>query len=124
MISNLWAAHHDTDKWTDPKEFDPYRHIGEGGRFIKSKCIIPYGVGPRNCLGESVARMEIFMFFVAVMQKFEAQPSHDGEELSLVNNGGLLNSPKDHDIVMTERWKEIVFFLQWPHVGLFSMWSR
>jgi len=102
VITNLWAAHRDPSKWPNPEKFVPSRHINAKKQFNKSKFIIPFGIGSRSCLGENVARMEVFMFFVAMMQKFTVK-SDQMEALSLSDRPGLLNSPGDQQIVMTER---------------------
>ena len=102
VITNIWSTHNDPDVWENPLLFNPSRHIDNDDKFIKSKFIIPYGLGPRNCLGESVARMEIFMFFVAVMQKFTAHPNPD-KKPHLTVRPGLVASPCDYDLVMKVR---------------------
>jgi len=41
------------------------------GNFIPSNYVIPFSVGPRHCLGEQLAKMELFFFLVGLVQKFE-----------------------------------------------------
>ena len=56
------------DAWTEPLRFDPYRFIVEGGRFKKGERVIPFSTGKRQCPGEGVARAEIFLFLVGLLQ--------------------------------------------------------
>ena len=65
ILSNIWAVHHNPDVWKDPEVFKPERHLNEKGEFVKSNQIIPFSVGPRHCLGEQLARMEVFIFLVS-----------------------------------------------------------
>ncbi|XP_076799716.1 cytochrome P450 2B4-like [Clavelina lepadiformis] len=77
VIINIWAVHNDPDYWKDPGTFRPERFIDENGDFVKSNRVIPFSVGMRRCLGEQLARMEIFIFLVSLLQKFEFLPDED-----------------------------------------------
>ncbi len=52
-------------------EFDPSRFLEEDGVTLKkAEELVPFSVGKRACLGESLARMELFMIFANFMRKF------------------------------------------------------
>ena len=61
--------------------------------------------GKRHCLGESLAKMELFLFLSAIVQNFKiTAPS--GEDMSLKNIDGLfglVHSPKDFRILIQSR---------------------
>ena len=67
----------------------PERHLDCKGCFVKSKHVIPFSIGPRHCLGEQLARMEIFIFLVSLLQKFEFHPSPDDAILPEINEGSF-----------------------------------
>uniref|UniRef100_H2XZH7 Uncharacterized protein n=1 Tax=Ciona intestinalis TaxID=7719 RepID=H2XZH7_CIOIN len=87
IIPNLWAVHNDPDVWDEPSKFKPERHLDEKGNFVQSKHVIPFSVGPRHCLGEQLARMEIFIFLVSMVQKFEFLPDPNEPNLPEINHG-------------------------------------
>ncbi|XP_002120711.5 cytochrome P450 2U1-like [Ciona intestinalis] len=87
LVCNLWAVHNDPDVWDEPSKFKPERHLDEKGNFVQSKHVIPFSVGPRHCLGEQLARMEIFIFLVSMVQKFEFLPDPNEPQLSEVQQG-------------------------------------
>ncbi|XP_078485023.1 cytochrome P450 2D27-like [Ciona intestinalis] len=87
LLCNLWAVHNDPDLWDEPSKFKPERHLDEKGNFVQSKHVIPFSVGPRHCLGEQLARMEIFIFLVSMVQKFEFLPDPNEPQLSEVPQG-------------------------------------
>ncbi|OQV14481.1 Cytochrome P450 2B4 [Hypsibius exemplaris] len=60
------------DVWKDPENFRPERFLDSSGCLITSLIdeVQPFSVGRRVCLGEPLARIEIFCFFVAILQNF------------------------------------------------------
>nr|XP_039258464.1 cytochrome P450 2U1-like [Styela clava] len=61
---DIWAVHFYSKYFENPEEFRPERFIDDDGEFIKSNHVIPFSVGPRHCVGEQLARIEIFIFLV------------------------------------------------------------
>lgn len=49
----VWSLHHDPRYWTDPETFHPDRFLPENKDKILSGTYLPFGLGPRNCIGES-----------------------------------------------------------------------
>ena len=75
MFSNLFAVHHDPKIWPAPERFDPdVNCLSPAGELIRTEYLIPFGVGKRLCLGESLARQELFIFFTGLLQQFEVAP--------------------------------------------------
>ena len=70
VLPILIAANMDPDYWNNPEKFDPDRFLDKGGNIIKNEAMIPFSVGPRTCLGEPLARMELFLVFANLLQKF------------------------------------------------------
>lgn len=103
-MANIWAVHNDPKLWKNPEKFDPERFLDEQGNFIKSNHTIPFGVGPRHCLGEQVARMEVFIFLIGLVQRFEFLSDPSSNDLPTINEGksGLLFSPSPYLIVAKE----------------------
>ena len=62
--------------------------------------------GHRSCIGESLARMELFLFIGAIVQNFKIS-APPGEDLSLGNMDkfGLLHTPKTFSILASPRGK-------------------
>ncbi|XP_069544199.1 steroid 17-alpha-hydroxylase/17,20 lyase [Brachyistius frenatus] len=80
VIINLWSLHHDEKEWSSPQRFDPGRFLNpEGsGLTIPSSSYLPFGAGVRVCLGESLAKMELFLFLSWILQRFtlSVPPGH------------------------------------------------
>ncbi|XP_039248907.2 cytochrome P450 2J6-like [Styela clava] len=88
VITNYWCVHNNPDVFVQPHEFKPERFISPEGKFIASKHVMPFSIGPRNCLGEQVARMELFLFVVSIIRSFviKADPA---SELPKLDDGNL-----------------------------------
>ena len=104
MAPNLWAVHNDEKLWPEPHKFDPERHLDNEGKFVYSQYIIPFGLGARQCLGEQMARMEVFTFLVTLVQHFRFGPDPNVDFLPDIDWGsnGLTFVPKDFKTVVTE----------------------
>ncbi|XP_046395022.1 methyl farnesoate epoxidase-like isoform X2 [Ischnura elegans] len=106
VILNLYAVHHDPKIWGDPHNFRPERFLDDNGRVTKHEALIPFGAGKRACLGEALARNNLFLFFTGLVQRYSMTipnglpvPSEDPE-------GGLTLVPKSFKAlfeVRTER---------------------
>ncbi|XP_042313566.1 steroid 17-alpha-hydroxylase/17,20 lyase isoform X2 [Sceloporus undulatus] len=72
VVINLWSIHHDEKEWEKPEEFSPDRFLDEDGNriYTPSPSYLPFGAGVRVCLGEALAKMELFLFMAWILQRF------------------------------------------------------
>ncbi|CAK8695941.1 unnamed protein product [Clavelina lepadiformis] len=89
VTTNIWAVHNDPKYFDEPEKFKPERFIDEKGNFIKSEHVIAFSVGGRRCMGEHLGRMEIFIFLVSMIQRFEILPDPESKipDLNVGFNG-------------------------------------
>uniref|UniRef100_A0A452SR48 Cytochrome P450 1A n=1 Tax=Ursus americanus TaxID=9643 RepID=A0A452SR48_URSAM len=59
--------------WGDPSEFRPERFLTLDGTINKtlSEKVILFGMGKRKCIGETIARLEVFLFLAILLQQVE-----------------------------------------------------
>ena len=53
VIIPVWSIHHDWRNFPNPECFDPERFLGESATTIRHGSFIPFGDGPRNCIGKN-----------------------------------------------------------------------
>ena len=81
ILANLWGFMKDPKHWEDPLAFRPERFLEKtdaGWRVVKREMFVPYGMGRRICMGESLARDTLFIFVTTLLKclKFENPNKH------------------------------------------------
>ncbi|XP_067384193.1 steroid 17-alpha-hydroxylase/17,20 lyase isoform X1 [Channa argus] len=105
VIINLWSLHHDEKEWKNPEVFDPVRFLNsEGtGLIIPSPSYLPFGAGIRVCLGEALAKMELFLFLSWILQRFTLSVPPGHSLPSLEGKFGVVLQPAKYKVQATPR---------------------
>ncbi|KAM4771245.1 cytochrome P450 2K4-like [Rhinophrynus dorsalis] len=74
IIPLLESVLYDKTQFEKPDTFYPEHFLDSDGKFIKKAAAIPFSAGKRVCIGETLAKMELFLFFTSLMQKFTFHP--------------------------------------------------
>ncbi|XP_059152549.1 cytochrome P450 2U1-like [Physella acuta] len=105
ILINLDSVLRDEKIWGDPENFRPERFLDEQGNLIKREELIPFSIGRRICLGESLAKMELFLFLSSMFQRFEFLPA-DPDHLPTLNEiFGTTTAPNPYEIRCVDRQK-------------------
>uniref|UniRef100_A0A8C0TRN0 Steroid 17-alpha-hydroxylase/17,20 lyase n=2 Tax=Canis lupus familiaris TaxID=9615 RepID=A0A8C0TRN0_CANLF len=85
VIINLWALHHNEKEWYRPDQFMPERFLDATKSQLISPSLsyLPFGAGPRSCVGEILARQELFLVMAWLLQRFDLEAPDDGQLPSL-----------------------------------------
>ncbi|XP_059517955.1 cytochrome P450 2U1 [Myotis daubentonii] len=103
IVPNLWAVHRDPAIWEKPDDFNPNRFLDDQGQLIKRETFIPFGIGKRVCMGEQLAKMELFLTFVSLMQSFTFALPKDSQKPLLTGKYGLTLAPHPFNIIISKR---------------------
>ena len=70
--------HRDAAAWDEPERFDPSRFIGVDGtrrrEVLASSAYLPFGAGPRMCIGRDMALLEGVLVLASLAAQVELQP--------------------------------------------------
>jgi len=103
VISLLYSVHMDPELWDEPKAFRPSRFLSANGEVSQPHFFMPFGVGRRKCLGEVLARMEIFLFFSSLMHMFNLSLPEGAPLPSLEGNVGVTIQPTSFKVCLLQR---------------------
>ncbi|XP_078524143.1 cytochrome P450 2J6-like isoform X2 [Lissotriton helveticus] len=70
LIANLSSSLYDPAHWKTPRQFNPDHFLDKDGHFVTSNAFLPFSAGHRVCLGEQLARIELFIFFANLLRVF------------------------------------------------------
>ncbi|XP_026580470.1 cytochrome P450 2K1-like, partial [Pseudonaja textilis] len=95
IIPLLTSVLHDESQWEKPHGFYPEHFLDSEGKFVKRDAFMPFSAGRRICAGETLAKMELFLFFTSLLQKFtfHPPPGISKDDLDLTPSVGLSTPP-------------------------------
>uniref|UniRef100_A0A4W4DT73 Uncharacterized protein n=1 Tax=Electrophorus electricus TaxID=8005 RepID=A0A4W4DT73_ELEEL len=93
IMTNLTAVFTDKEYWKHPETFNPENFLDEEGQFCKQEHFIPFSLGPRVCLGESLARTELFLFFTSLIQHLQFSWPPGVPRPNMDGNMGMIRTP-------------------------------
>nr|XP_022302973.1 cytochrome P450 2E1-like [Crassostrea virginica] len=94
LFIDLDSINMDPKIFPDPFSFKPERFLSEDGKVTGTEKICAFSMGRRVCLGESVAKMELFLFMTSLIQRFEIHNEAGKLLPSLKGNFGLTYTPQ------------------------------
>ncbi|EFO94804.1 CRE-CYP-33C12 protein [Caenorhabditis remanei] len=95
VIAQISTVMLDEKIFPEPYTFNPNRFIDENGKLKKIEELIPFSVGKRQCIGEGLARMELFLIISNLFNRYQVFVSP--------SSAGLPSLEKSNDIGVVPR---------------------
>ncbi|XP_054857082.1 cytochrome P450 2K6-like [Eublepharis macularius] len=100
IVPLLYSVLYDESQWEKPYKFYPEHFLDSEGNFVKRDAFMPFSAGRRICAGETLAKMELFLFFASLLQRFTFQPAPgtSKEDLDLTPDVAFTTPPMPYHI--------------------------
>uniref|UniRef100_A0A672ZEQ5 unspecific monooxygenase n=1 Tax=Sphaeramia orbicularis TaxID=375764 RepID=A0A672ZEQ5_9TELE len=85
-----WPLHRDPDVWPEPEAFKPERFSKENKETIDPYSYMPFGTGPRNCIGMRFALVMMKLAVVEILQRYSFSTCEETEIPFEMDIQGLL----------------------------------
>ena len=83
IVVGVYALQRDPDLWDDPTRFDPDRFAPERSHGRSRWQFLPFGGGPRSCIGDHFAMLEAVLGLAGLLRAVEVTSLNDDFPLAL-----------------------------------------
>ena len=77
VIVHVYGAHHEAKRWPDPEKFDEDRFIKGNEKLRAPFSYLPFGGGPRGCIGNNYAMLQVLMILSDLLRKYDLHLAPD-----------------------------------------------
>ncbi|PIK60636.1 putative cytochrome P450 2C23-like [Apostichopus japonicus] len=103
FLFNFYNMANDASTWHEPASFIPERFLDTEGNLAWNENFKPFGFGRRNCLGESMAKKEIFLLLANLLKEFEFSVEDESNLPTVEPNTGLMRVPQAYRVRVRDR---------------------
>ncbi|XP_073445376.1 cytochrome P450 2J2-like isoform X3 [Dendrobates tinctorius] len=103
VIANLASVLTEPKHWKFPDTFNPSNFLDEEENFQSNKAFVPFSAGHRICMGEQMARTELFIFFTSLLKTLSFHLPKGVTEVNLNGIFGTTFKPHPYQICAIPR---------------------
>ena len=110
VIPSLMNVMLNPKHFSNPPEFNPERFLDSNNEFHPDEHVIPFALGKRYCLGQSLAEKSLFLFLTGLLTKFDINPMPNQTLPSyhMIDTpvATIVRAPPKFDLIFTNRIEE------------------
>ncbi|XP_018424955.1 PREDICTED: cytochrome P450 2C15-like [Nanorana parkeri] len=104
VLPMLTTALQDSSHFETPSEFNIKHFLDENGKFKTNDAFLPFAAGKRGCIAKNLVRMQLFLFFTIILQRFTLKSMVDPKDLDISPlESGMENVPPAIKIIFIPR---------------------
>uniref|UniRef100_A0A669EQH8 unspecific monooxygenase n=1 Tax=Oreochromis niloticus TaxID=8128 RepID=A0A669EQH8_ORENI len=103
VIVPTWPMHRDPEIWPEPEKFKPERFSKENKETIDPYIYMPFGAGPRNCIGMRFALVVMKLAIVEILQRYSFSVCKETEIPFELDIQGLLQPKRPIKLKLVPR---------------------
>uniref|UniRef100_A0A914VMJ3 Uncharacterized protein n=1 Tax=Plectus sambesii TaxID=2011161 RepID=A0A914VMJ3_9BILA len=106
VLAQISTVLDDPEAFPHPERFNPDRFLNADGKTFNATAVdhlVPFSLGKRQCAGESLARMELFLILVALMQRYTFSVPKGGQLPDMTPVYGGTQFPQPYQCKITLR---------------------
>jgi cytochrome P450 len=73
VVISPWLIHRHRDLWREPDAFNPDRYQNDESRESLQDAYLPFGMGPRVCMGAAFAQQEAVLILSSIMREYRLE---------------------------------------------------
>ncbi|CAI4227255.1 unnamed protein product [Auanema sp. JU1783] len=103
IIAHIYNINASSSVFVNPEKFSPERFLEEDGIKTKKEVaeqLVPFSLGKRQCAGEGLARLELFLCMTTLVQSFKLE-KHPDHPLDFKPINGVVLLPRDPEVTIT-----------------------
>ncbi|XP_034297857.1 cytochrome P450 2J5-like isoform X1 [Pantherophis guttatus] len=98
IVPDLHSVLLDPEQWETPEKFNPNHFLDKDGKFIDREEFLPFGMGLRVCVGQQLARIEVFIFLTSLLRAFSFRLPEGVKELSEEPVAKMIMHPRPYKL--------------------------
>lgn len=103
VVVPTWPMHRDPEIWPEPEKFKPERFSKENKETIDPYSYMPFGAGPRNCIGMRFALVVMKLAIVEILQRYSFSVCKETEIPFELDIQGLLQPKRPIKLKLVPR---------------------
>jgi cytochrome P450 len=98
VVVFIYGAHHSPQYWENPESFDPERFTKANEKLHTPFTYLPFGAGPRGCIGGNYAMLQILMILSVLLRKYDFQLVSGPDHRSAPDGDPAAEARNPHDL--------------------------